>query len=112
MEARGFFERALAIDSESVTALVGMALVDVLMGAERLPDNRAELFVAAETKVIRALSLVPDNAVAHSILGTVQILTNRAASWRAAIPSRLIKFSSVKYARRSLKKRRATSGGR
>jgi TolB-like protein/Flp pilus assembly protein TadD len=77
IEARELFERAFAIDPESVTALVGMAMVDLLMGAELLADNRAGLFASAETKVIKALSLVPDNAVAHSILGTIQILTNR-----------------------------------
>jgi TolB-like protein/class 3 adenylate cyclase len=79
IKARGLFEGAFAIDSESVTALVGMAMVDLLMAAELLSDNRPALFASAETNVIRALSLVPDNAVAHSILGTIQILTNRAA---------------------------------
>jgi TolB-like protein/class 3 adenylate cyclase len=77
--ARGFFERALAIDPRSIEALVGMAFVDVTMGADLLTDNRAALLSAAETNAINALSLAPDHAQAHLVLGYVCIFTNRAA---------------------------------
>ena len=33
-QARGFFERALALDPENIEALVGMADVDVAIGAQ------------------------------------------------------------------------------
>jgi TolB-like protein/class 3 adenylate cyclase len=78
-EARGFFERALAIDPRCVAALVGAASADATMGAYLLTDDRAARCAAAETNAINALSLAPDHAVAHFILGTVYILTNRAA---------------------------------
>jgi hypothetical protein len=59
-QARGFFERALAIDPQSVGALVGMAMVDLTMGAYQLTDDRTERCSAAETNAIKALSLAPD----------------------------------------------------
>jgi TolB-like protein/class 3 adenylate cyclase/tetratricopeptide (TPR) repeat protein len=79
IRARGFFERALAVEPRSVAALVGMATVDLAMGADFLADGRAELISTAEANAIKALSLVPDHAVAHVLLGTAQIATNRAA---------------------------------
>ena len=78
-QARGFFERALAIDHRTVGALVGMAAVDGMIGASLMTDDRTARFSAAETNVITALSLAPDHAVAHLRLGGVYIFTNRAA---------------------------------
>jgi TolB-like protein/class 3 adenylate cyclase len=78
-QARGFFERALAIDPRSVGALVGMASVDATMGAYVLTDDRSARLSAAETNAIRALSLDPDRALAHRVLGTVYNMTNRSA---------------------------------
>jgi tetratricopeptide (TPR) repeat protein len=78
-QARGFFERALTIDHRTVGALVGMAAVDLTIGASLLTDDRTALFSAAETNVIKVLSLAPDHAVAHATLGGVYIFTNRAA---------------------------------
>jgi TolB-like protein/tetratricopeptide (TPR) repeat protein len=78
-EARGFFERALAIDPRSVGALVGMASVDATMGAYVLTDDRSARLSMAETNAIRALSLDPDRALAHRVLGTVYNMTNRSA---------------------------------
>jgi tetratricopeptide (TPR) repeat protein len=79
IQARGFFERALAIDPRSVGALLGMAVSDFLMASRLLADDRIACFSAAETKVIEALSIAPDNSSAHMILGSVCIYTNRAA---------------------------------
>ncbi|WGD55114.1 adenylate/guanylate cyclase domain-containing protein [Bradyrhizobium sp. CB1650] len=78
-EARSFFERALAIDHRNVGSLVGLALVDLTIGASLLTDNRAAYISAAEANAIKALSLAPDHAVAHRILGGAYIFTNRAA---------------------------------
>jgi len=77
-QARGFFERALAVDHRSVGALVGMAAVDQRMGSSLLTDDRTARFSAAETNAIKAISLAPDEAVAHLVLGNVYIFTNRA----------------------------------
>jgi TolB-like protein/class 3 adenylate cyclase len=78
-QARGFFERALAIDHRTVGALLGMATVDGMIGASLMTDDRTARFSAAETNVITALSLAPDHARAHLRLGGVYIFTNRAA---------------------------------
>jgi tetratricopeptide (TPR) repeat protein len=78
-QARSFFERALAIDPRTIGALVGMATVDLTMGASLLTDDRTAPFSAAETNVIKALSFAPDHAVAHLMLAYVYISTNRAA---------------------------------
>jgi hypothetical protein len=79
-QARVFFERALAIDHRSVGALVGIATVDLRMAASLLTDDQPAHFSAAETNVLKALSLAPDHAVAHSILGLIYIFTDRARS--------------------------------
>src|SRR5215471_4190992 len=78
-QARGFFARALAIDPRSIGALVGMAIVDLTIGASLLADDRTACLLAAETNASKALSLAPDHAPAHRVLGGVYIFTNRAA---------------------------------
>jgi TolB-like protein/class 3 adenylate cyclase len=78
-QARGFFERALAVDHQSIGALVGMAGVDAHIAGSLLTDDRALRCSAAETNVVKALSLAPNYALAHLILGIVYLLTNRAA---------------------------------
>jgi len=78
-QAHGLFERALAIDPRGVEALVGMARVDLAIGASLLTDDRAACCSAAETNAIKALSLAPDHALAHLVLGAAYVFTNRAA---------------------------------
>jgi TolB-like protein/Flp pilus assembly protein TadD len=78
-QARGFFERALALDPKNIGALVGTANVDVTTGATYLTDDRAARFAAAETALIKALSIAPQHALAHMLLGIVKIYANRRA---------------------------------
>jgi TolB-like protein len=77
--AGGFFERALAIEPRSIGALLGIAIVNFRMASGLLADDRIAFLSAAETMVIEALSLAPDHASAHLVLGGVYIYTNRAA---------------------------------
>jgi TolB-like protein len=74
--ARGLFERALALDPESVEALVGLAYLDGRISAT---DDKFVRFSAAEAAATKALSLAPDNALAHMALGCTEICTNRVA---------------------------------
>jgi TolB-like protein/class 3 adenylate cyclase/Flp pilus assembly protein TadD len=76
--ARGFFERARALDAFNVEALVGMAWADLAIGATHMSANRAAQLAAAETALNEALSLAPNHAVAHCRLGSVLVFTNRA----------------------------------
>ena len=56
-----------------------MAVVDAAAVGMALTDDRAARLAAAETALIKALSLAPQHARAHWLLGHVQIFTNRAA---------------------------------
>jgi TolB-like protein/class 3 adenylate cyclase len=78
-EARRLYDRALALDSSNVFALVGVAAVDVTVAASLFGDDRAARLVAAEAALTKALSLAPQSAVAHLCRGVVQMHTNRAS---------------------------------
>jgi TolB-like protein/class 3 adenylate cyclase/Flp pilus assembly protein TadD len=74
--ARSFFEQALVLDPESVEALVSLAYLDGRISAT---DEKFARFAAAEAAATKALSLAPDNALAHMALGCTKICTNRVA---------------------------------
>ena len=78
-QARSFFDRALTADPDNVDALVGAARGDVVEGAQLFATNPVAALAAAEAKLTRALSSVPDHARGHMWLGLVDILTKRAA---------------------------------
>ena len=78
-QARSFFDRALAADPNNVDALVGSAITDVSAGVYLFVSDPAGAFAAAEAKLTKALSSVPDHARGHMWLGRVEICTKRAA---------------------------------
>ena len=78
-QARSFFDLALAADPDYVDALIGSAGVDVVEGELFFATDRIVAFTAAEAKLIKALSSVPDHPRGHMYLGLVEIYTNRAA---------------------------------
>ena len=78
-EARSFFDRALTADPDYVDALIGSAVADVTEGVLSLVTDPMAAFAAAEAKLTKALSSVPDHARGHMYLGVVYILTKRAA---------------------------------
>ena len=49
------------------------------MGANFFANDRIARLAAAETALIKALSIAPNHALAHLALGVVQMYTNRAA---------------------------------
>jgi tetratricopeptide (TPR) repeat protein len=55
-----------------------MAMVDWGFATILLSDNRAERLAAAEAASMRALSLVPEHALAHQALAQILGVTNRA----------------------------------
>ncbi|WP_342730709.1 winged helix-turn-helix domain-containing protein [Bradyrhizobium sp. B117] len=77
-QAQVFFDRALALDPGNIEALVGSARVRAAFGANLMRDDWTAHFVAAEAVIVRALSLAPNHARAHSVLGFVQSFTHRA----------------------------------
>jgi TolB-like protein/DNA-binding winged helix-turn-helix (wHTH) protein len=78
-QAGGFFDRALTADPDNVDALVGSALAGIIAGANSFVTYPIAAFAAAEEKLIKALSLVPDHALGHMWLGFADIFTKRAA---------------------------------
>src|SRR5579872_3276576 len=54
-QARGFFERALALEPGNVEALVGIARVNLLIGSSFFTDDRMEHLTAAEAVVTKVL---------------------------------------------------------
>ncbi|HXW31199.1 MAG TPA: adenylate/guanylate cyclase domain-containing protein, partial [Xanthobacteraceae bacterium] len=78
-QARGYFERALALDAGNIGAMVGTAFVDYLSFALFYTDDRAASVAAAEAALTKVLSLAPNHAVAQFVLGGVYINTNRPA---------------------------------
>ena len=67
--ARSFFDRALTADPDNVDALIGSARADAIEGAISFVTDPAAAFAAAEAKLTKALSMVPDHARGHMCLG-------------------------------------------
>jgi TolB-like protein/class 3 adenylate cyclase len=78
-QARSFFDRALLADPGNVDALVGSARADAVAGGTLFVTDPTAAFAAAEAKLTKALSSVPDHALGHMNLGVVEIFTKRAA---------------------------------
>jgi tetratricopeptide (TPR) repeat protein len=78
-QPRSFFDRALTADPDNVDALVGSAGTDTDAGDFFPVVDSMTAFAAAQAKLTNALSLVPDHAFGHMLLGLVGIFTKRAA---------------------------------
>jgi TolB-like protein len=79
MQARRFFERALVLDPENIEALVSIGAIDTVSASSHMVDDRVARFAAAEAILIKALSIAPQHARAHLLLGNVKIFSNLAA---------------------------------
>ncbi len=77
-QARGYFERALTVDPDNLDALLGVGRVDYSVGGALLSDDRDARLAAAEAEIARVLSLRPNDALAHEIMGGILIQTKRA----------------------------------
>ena len=77
-QARQFFDRALAADTDNVDALIGSAAADIADGGNSFVADPAAAFAAAEAKLTKALSSFPNHTHGHAFLGYVEILTKRA----------------------------------
>ena len=77
-QARSYYDRALSADPDNVDALIGSAAADSTEGAMAIVPDPIAAFAAAEAKLTKALSAVPDHAFGHLYLGWVEMLTKRA----------------------------------
>ena len=77
-QASRYFERASERDPGNVETLVGTAYVNVQLCFIYATNDRAAAFATAEAILANALSLAPEHALAHFVLGLVLMWTNRA----------------------------------
>ena len=77
-QARSFFDRALSSDPDNVEALIRSARVDMIEGVLFFAPDPMAAFAAAEAKLTKGLSSVPDHALGHMYLGLVETWTKRA----------------------------------
>jgi tetratricopeptide (TPR) repeat protein len=78
-QAKTFFERALMLDTKNVEGLVGLGIVDLVVASNFMSSDASAAFVAAEANLTKALSTLPNHAIAHGSLGLLFICSNRAA---------------------------------
>jgi TolB-like protein/class 3 adenylate cyclase len=78
-QAREFFDRALSVDPDNVDALIGSARADIIEGHFIFVTDPTTAFFAAEAKLNKVLSSVPDHPRGHMLSGLVDIFTKRAA---------------------------------
>ena len=76
-KASCYFKRALTLDPANIDALVWRAHMDAHMALYPTNGSAAQL-VAAEKALKNALSLAPDHAAAHFVLGYLYVQSNRA----------------------------------
>jgi tetratricopeptide (TPR) repeat protein len=79
LQARRFFERALAIDPENIDAMIWLGVVDVALPSSLLIDDQPQYLAAAEKILLKALAGAPDHPWGHLALGVVLVHTNRVA---------------------------------
>ena len=77
--ARGFFERALALDPDNLNAALGKAAADFQVVVSYSVDDRTERIHSVEANLNRVLSQSPNNAWAHFLMGRILAQTNRPA---------------------------------
>ena len=77
-EAESIFRRALQLDPNNVDALAAKGWVDMDFGAGFMADDRPVRLASAEASATKALSLAPDHAFAHLVLGSFYSAVNRS----------------------------------
>jgi hypothetical protein len=96
-QARDFFDRAMSADPDNVDARVESVRVDVSEAMQFFVSDPSATLAVAEAKVTATLSLVPDHARGHLMLGIIYMLTKRPSgsiaelsniSTRAKLPRR------------------------
>jgi TolB-like protein len=75
--ADALLERALQLDSSNVDALAAKGWVDMDFRAGFVTDDRTARLASAEAVAIKALSLAPNHAFAHLVLGSFYSAVNR-----------------------------------
>jgi TolB-like protein/class 3 adenylate cyclase len=96
--AEALLERALALDPNNVDALAAKGWVDMDLGAGFMTDDHAARLASAEATAIKALSLAPNHAWAHLVLGSFYNTVNRGAEAIAEFEHALMLDRNLIYA--------------
>jgi TolB-like protein/class 3 adenylate cyclase len=97
-KARSFFDRALSADPDNFDALYLSGRLDAREGASASTTDPVAAFAAAEAKLLKVLSSVPDHAGGHLFLGCVKIFTKRGAEGIAECEHALALDRNLAYA--------------
>jgi len=96
--AEAFLERALQLDPNNVDALAAKGWVNMDLGAGFMTDDHAARLASAETTAIKALSLAPNHAWAHLVLGSFYNTVNRGTEAIAEFEHALMLDRDLVYA--------------
>src|SRR5438270_975726 len=96
--AEAFLERALQLDPNNVDALAARGWVDMDLGGGFMADDRAARLTSAEAVAIKALSLAPNHAWAHLVLGSFYNTVNRGTEAIAEFEHALTLDRNLVYA--------------
>jgi TolB-like protein/class 3 adenylate cyclase/Tfp pilus assembly protein PilF len=96
--AEALLERALALDPNNVDALAAKGWVDMDLGAGFMTDDHAARLASAEATAIKTLSLAPDHAWAHLVLGSLYNTVNRGGEAIAEFEHALMLDRNLVYA--------------
>jgi TolB-like protein/Tfp pilus assembly protein PilF len=96
--AEAFLERALQLDPNNVDALAAKGWVDMDLGAGFMTDDHAARLASAEAMAIKALSLAPNHAWAHLVLGSFYNTVNRGTEAIAEFEHALMLDRNLVYA--------------
>ena len=96
--AEAFLKRALQLDPNNVDALAAKGWVDMDLGAGFMTDDHAARLASAEATAIKALSLAPNHAWAHLVLGSFYNTVNRGTEAIAEFEHALMLDRNLAYA--------------
>lgn len=96
--AEALLKRALQLDPNNVDALAAKGWVDMDFGAGFMADDRAARLASAEAVAIKALSLAPNHAFAHLVLGSFYSAVDRGEEAIAEFERALMLDRNLVYA--------------
>jgi TolB-like protein/Tfp pilus assembly protein PilF len=96
--AEALLQRALQLDPNNVDALAANGWVNMDLGAGFMADDRPARLASVEASATKALSLAPDHAFAHLVLGSFYSAVNRSDEAIAEFEHALILDRNLIYA--------------
>ena len=96
--AEALLQRALQLDPNNVDALAAKGWVNMDFGAGFMADDRRARLASVEASATKALSLAPDHAFAHLVLGSFYSAVDRSDEAIAEFEHALILDRNLVYA--------------